>query len=38
MDNSPIFVHLSCRENAHDNEELSRKNSEPHRESRITTC
>ena len=33
-----IFIFLSCREKAHDNEVFSHENSKPHRKSRITTC
>ena len=33
-----IFIFLSCREKAHDNEVFSHENLKPHRKSRITTC
>ena len=32
-----IFIFLSCRENARDNKEFCRENSQPRRESRIKT-
>ena len=32
-----VFIFLFCREKAHDNEEFSRENSKPRRESQITT-
>ena len=32
-----VFIFLSCREEAHDNEEISRENSKHRRESQITT-
>ena len=37
IDNPIGFIFLSC-EKIHDNKELSRQNSKPCRESRITTC